>query len=280
MRGWVDYVAQLGYASVEGEFGTEAMLWTDSSLGTIPHPTDSDGYPSFPIPSLDEPLWQIQELDASSSALGALVATISALGSDRPDNPLLLQQSGALWLREDDIDGTPVTVFAAPASDVPLEEGVDAVDPDASNLRLWVDSTGLLRRAEIALSDSWTVSTFPISRGPRAQPPGGYRMTPREPEPPESPPGISRARCSPVSARPVLRASAGSSRLGGHGTADGTSDPTEPSGSPLPVPALGAHQPGVQRPPVPQQHCLVAVLDLDTAALESTLRRSARGSFR
>ena len=173
MRGWVDYVAQLGYASVEGEFGTEAVLWTDSSLGAIPHPTDSDGYPSFPIPSPDEPLWQIQELDASSSALGALVATISALGSERPDNPLLLQQSGALWLREDDIEGTPVTVFAAPASDAPLEDGVDAVDPDASTLRLWVDSTGLLRRAEVALNDRWTVVDFPDLSGPELSLPAG-----------------------------------------------------------------------------------------------------------
>ena len=173
MRGWVDYVAKLGYASVEGDFGTEAVLWTDSSLGAVPQAADSDGYPTFPIPALDEPLWQIQELDATSSALGALVATISALGSDRPDNPLLLQQSGALWLRDDEIDGTPVTVFAAPASDAPLEDGVDAVDPDASTLRLWLDSTGLLRRAEVALNDTWTIIDFPDLIGPELSLPEG-----------------------------------------------------------------------------------------------------------
>jgi hypothetical protein len=173
MRGWVDYVAKLGYASVDGDFGTEAVLWTDSSLGAIPLAADSDGYPSFPIPSLDEPLWQIQELDATASALGALVATISALGADRPDNPLLVQQSGALWLREDAIEGTAVTVFAAPPSDAPLDGGVDAVDPDASTLRLWLDSTGLLRRAEIALNDTWTIVDFPDRSGPELSLPGG-----------------------------------------------------------------------------------------------------------
>ena len=38
-----------------------------------------------------------------------------------------------------------------------------------------------------------------------------------------------------------------------------------------PVPAGGEHQAGIQRPPVPQQHCLIAVLDLDLASLRSSL---------
>jgi hypothetical protein len=166
MRGWVDYVAELGYASVTGTFGTETVLWTVSSLGAIPGAAGDDGYPTFPIPALDEPLWQIQELDAGSSALGALVATISALGSDRPDNPLLVQQSGALWLRDDEIEGTPVTVFAAPPSDTPIEGGVDTPDADAATLRLWLDSTGLLRRAEVFLNDIWNTVDFPDVTGP------------------------------------------------------------------------------------------------------------------
>ena len=165
MRGWVDYVAQLGYASVAGDFGTEAVLWTDSSVGSIPRPADGDGYPQFPIPALDDAAWQIQELDAASSALGTLVATISALGSDRPDNPLLVQQSGALWLRADEIEGTAVTVFAAPPTDEPVEAG--SVDPDAATLRLWIDEHGLLRRAEVALNNSWTRIDFLDVDGPQ-----------------------------------------------------------------------------------------------------------------
>ena len=175
MHGWVDYVAQLGYASVTGDFGTEAVLWTDSSVGSIPRPADADGYPQFPIPALDDAEWQIQELDAAASALGALVATISALGSDRPDNPLLVQQSGALWLRADEIGGTAVTVFAAPPTDEPVEAG--SVDPDAATLRLWIDSQGLLRRAEVALNNTWTRSTFSTSTGRSSaspEPPGSH----------------------------------------------------------------------------------------------------------
>lgn len=164
MRGWVDYVAEIGYASVTGDFGTEAVLWTDASVGAIPRATDDDGYPVLPIPALDDPAWQIQELDAGSSALGVLVATISGLGSDRPDNPLLVQQTGALWLRESDVDGVPVTVFAAPPSDTPVEGG--AIDPDASPLRLWLDADGFLRRAEVVLNDAWTTIEFPDVAGP------------------------------------------------------------------------------------------------------------------
>jgi hypothetical protein len=175
MRGWVDYVAELGYASVTGDFGTEAVLWTTSSLGAVPRPADDDGYPTFPIPSLDDPEWQIQTLDASSSALGALVATISALGVDRPDNPLLLQQSGALWLREDEVDDTPVTVFAAPPSDTPLGGSTAAPDAADATLRLWVDAAGLLRRAELFLNNTWNVVDFPDEPGPQLTLPGESR---------------------------------------------------------------------------------------------------------
>jgi hypothetical protein len=172
MRGWVDYVAELGYASVAGDFGTEAVLWTTSSLGAVPRAADDDGYPTFPIPPLDDPEWQIQTLDASSSALGALVATISALGVDRPDNPLLVQQSGALWLREDEVDDTAVTVFAAPPSDTPVDGSTSAPDPADATLRLWVDAAGLLRRAEVFLNNTWNVVDFPDREGPQLSMPG------------------------------------------------------------------------------------------------------------
>ncbi|WP_309708424.1 hypothetical protein [Pseudolysinimonas sp.] len=165
MRGWVDYVAELGYASVSGEFGTEAVLWTDSSIGAIPRDAGADGYPVLPIPTLDDPEWQIEALDAGSSALGALVATISALGSDRPDNPLLLQQSGALWLRTDVIGDTAVTVFGAPPSDAPVTDS-GPPDVEAVTLRLWLDADGLLRRAEVFVNDGWTSVDFPDIPGP------------------------------------------------------------------------------------------------------------------
>lgn len=107
--GWVDYDSALGYASVTGSFGAEALLWTDAAVGAIPRDPDADGYPVLPIPATSDPAWQIQQLDPTASAFHALLAAISALGQDRPDNPLLLQQSGALWLRDDTVDDTAVT---------------------------------------------------------------------------------------------------------------------------------------------------------------------------
>lgn len=164
MTGWVDYVSELGYASVTGSFGAEALVWTDGSLGAIPREPDADGYPVLPIPPTSDPGWQIQQLDPSASPLDALLAAISALGSDRPDNPLLVQQSGALWLREDEVDGTDVTVFAAPPSDAPVEG--EAPTEDTSSLRLWVADDGLLLRAEVRLNDSWTTVDFPDAPAP------------------------------------------------------------------------------------------------------------------
>jgi dye decolorizing peroxidase len=38
-----------------------------------------------------------------------------------------------------------------------------------------------------------------------------------------------------------------------------------------PVPALGEHQPGIERPRIPQQHCLLAVLDVDIDELRESL---------
>ena len=169
LTGWVDYSSQLGFVSVTGSFGAEALLWTNAALGAIPRDPDADGNPVLPIPALTDPAWQIQTLDPGASGLDALLAAISALGSDRPDNPLLLQQSGALWLREDRVDGTPVTVFAAPLSDEPVDEAPAA---EEATVRLWVDADGLLRRAELELNDEWSVVDFADAAAPHLEAPG------------------------------------------------------------------------------------------------------------
>lgn len=167
IQGWVDYESKLGYASVTGSFGAEALMWTDNVVGSIQREPDADGNPQFPIPSMNDADWQFKEMDPSASALFALLAAISALGQDRPDNPLLLQQSGALWLRTDLIGSTKVTVFAAPSSDSPLESASATPEADQSPLRLWVSATGVLLRAEINLNDSWSTVDFSDLVAPR-----------------------------------------------------------------------------------------------------------------
>ena len=166
LQGWVDYVGHLGYASTTGEFAPQAMIWTPSTVGIIEREPDSTGNPVLPIPSNDDPTLTTAALDASMSRLDALLSVISSLGADRPDNPLLLQQSGALWLRNDEVGGIPVTVFAAPPNDSPRDKTSPKLNEDTSPLRLWVDENGLLLRAEARLGGDWSVIDFSDEPGP------------------------------------------------------------------------------------------------------------------
>ncbi|GAA3896194.1 hypothetical protein GCM10022381_42070 [Leifsonia kafniensis] len=165
IQGWVDYASQLGYAATTGAFPAQAMLWTSSAVGIIAQEPDAAGDPALPIPSFTDPAASLDNLDPASSRLDALLAIISGLGSDRPDNPLLVQQAGALWLRADEINGSPVTVFASPPSDSPRDASSPPLNADTSALRLWVDATGVLRRAEARIGDDWTTIDFSDEQG-------------------------------------------------------------------------------------------------------------------
>jgi hypothetical protein len=165
LQGWVDYVSELGYAATTGEFASQALLWTTSELGVTSREPDTAGNPVLPMPSLTDPAVSLDTLDPASSRLDALLAILSGLGADRPDNPLLVQQAGALWLRADEVSGTPVTVFASPPSDSPRDASSPPLNADSSALRLWVDAKGMLRRAEARIGDDWTTIDFSDEQG-------------------------------------------------------------------------------------------------------------------
>lgn len=171
LLGWVDYANGAGYVEVTGAFESQALLWTSNTVGIIASSPDSDGFPRLPIPDLDDQNWQSRPLDTSSSALDTLLAAIGNLGQDRPDNPLLLQQSGAMWLKTDKVGGVPVTVFAAPASDEPLPDG-KVPQAGSESLRLWVTKDGLILRAELNLNGSWVTVDFSAEPAPSLQIPG------------------------------------------------------------------------------------------------------------
>lgn len=173
LTGWVDYVSHVGYAAVTGDFEPQALLWTETTVGLRAGVPDADGNPAMPIPDLADEGWQSHPLDGSTSTLELVLTTIGNLGSDRPGNPLLLQQSGALWLRDDEVDGTPVTVFATPPSDEPIGDDAAAPKPDDSPLRLWVDASGLILRAELRIDDDWIPIEFPDHPAPSLELPGG-----------------------------------------------------------------------------------------------------------
>lgn len=166
MQGWADYTGNLGYASTTGTFPSQAMIWTSSTVSIIEREPDSAGNPTLPMPSADDPALSTSAMDASASRLDSLLSVISSLGADRPDNPLLLQQSGALWLRADEIGEIPVTVFAAPPNDSPRDESSPELTADTSPLRLWVNSEGLLLRAEVRLGGDWITVDFAAEPGP------------------------------------------------------------------------------------------------------------------
>jgi len=154
--GWYDFVAHIGYGLLAQPDDGALIAWTPTSIGV--HEGAAGEAPLPPPPAAE---WASGSLDPGGVRLHALLSVISALGADRPDNPLLLQQSGALWLADEEIGGEPVTVFAGPASDTPIEPGQTA-DAEAANTRYWVDAGGLLLRADVRLGDDadWTTLTF------------------------------------------------------------------------------------------------------------------------
>lgn len=165
LQGWVDYAAGLGFAAATGDFPAQAMVWTASDVGILPQEPDAAGDPVLPMPALDDPAMSLGALNAESSRLDALLGVISGLGADRPDNPLLLQQAGALWLRADEIDGEAVTVFATPSDDNPRTSSSPPLTADTSPLRLWVGADGTMLRADVRLGGDWITVDFPDAPG-------------------------------------------------------------------------------------------------------------------
>lgn len=156
--GWVDYAAAAGYGfastTVNGAADTGLLRFTPQTLGYQPSTLDEA---PLPVPADG---WTDSPLDPSATSLSNVVSVLLSLGNDRPDNPQLLQQTDALWLRSDDVDGVPVDVFAGPTSDAPAT----APPSDAaSTIRYWIDETGHLLKAEIPVAgeaDAWTSVEF------------------------------------------------------------------------------------------------------------------------
>lgn len=156
--GWVDYTTHTGFGllTVDGT-PDRRLIWDGAVVATDPATGDAP----LTVPTSVEG-WSGRVIDASGTPLEALLLVLAKLGSDRPENPLLLQQGGALWLASQNIGDTPVTVFAGPA-----EGAVDGeiVDDTASAVRYWVDADGLLRRLEVRLGATWATVDFDDAEG-------------------------------------------------------------------------------------------------------------------
>ncbi|UIN30033.1 hypothetical protein [Microbacterium binotii] len=168
--GWYDYASVIGYGRWQS-IDPQLLLWNTQVAGTHPAstatPEAGDGPAPLPIPDADQldTAWAGGALDPSGSRRDALLAVIAQLGADRPDNPLLLQQGGALWLGTREVDGETLTVYAGPESD--QVAATPAADPAAATVRYWLDSTSLLRRLDVRLGGAteWTTVTFADADG-------------------------------------------------------------------------------------------------------------------
>jgi hypothetical protein len=153
LTGWVDFAGHLGYGSVEqGGAALGSVLWNGTRMAVA----ESAPVPaSFPIP---EAGWRSDGLDVRASALTQTLAILLDLGSDRPENPLLLRQSDAAFVRTDTVDGRPVVVLAGP-SPAQAESPPASTADDSKRVRYWIDDDGLVLRVQLRLAGTtgWTV---------------------------------------------------------------------------------------------------------------------------
>lgn len=155
LDGRVDFVTHVGHAALTTKGRADA-----ASAGVLQW---NPGLVAFRQGlGADDPLprdgWQLRRLQKGAE-LDVVLLVILNLANDRPDNPQLLRQSTAQWLRADAVGGVPVDVFAGPA-----EAGKPA------RLAYWVDRDGRLRRLTVGLSTQETDAVLTFSPTTRPVP--------------------------------------------------------------------------------------------------------------
>lgn len=124
-------------SDVQGSAGL--IQWTAGAVALLPN---GSGVAERPPPKAG---WQVRPLAPESSRLDTALATVLALASDRPENPLLLQQGGAAYLSRQQLRGREVDVFRGP--EVAAGNGTT----NASRLTYLIDDSGALQRVNVAL---------------------------------------------------------------------------------------------------------------------------------
>lgn len=159
--GWFDYASGAGYGLLVSDDSANLILWNHDGLAAAPWAGDTAPLPVPPADSAEAD-WSSGPLDPSSSRLHSVFGVVAALGSDRPENPLLISGSGALWLAERSIDDTAVLVIAGPPSDEALEPG-ESADPEGASIRYWIEASGLAHRVDVRVgAGEW----IPVTYGP------------------------------------------------------------------------------------------------------------------
>ena len=137
LQGLVDTQDHAGYALVttQDDPPQHALLqWTldDKAIAA----TDATSLPAAPPGDG----WTAAALVPADPLDSALLVTLN-LASDRPENPLLLRQNGAMWAGTDTVDGRDVDVFLGPGDDGTTDERIRyLVDDDGTLLRVEADT--------------------------------------------------------------------------------------------------------------------------------------------
>ncbi|SFY19348.1 hypothetical protein OH786_33295 [Streptomyces atratus] len=171
VKGVVDYRTHqaVGSYQVTGSSGTSGPATGQLDHGLIVWDTGGLGLASVPKGDNRPPWQQAEHIPRSgwsarsytTDPLDAGLQLLIGLGADRPDNPLLLAQSGARWLGRDRVDGRNYDRFAGPRA-----QGVTpgaGPDDGRSPLTYWVDADGGLRRVTMRMPGLGTPTTVEFS---------------------------------------------------------------------------------------------------------------------
>ncbi|MFG2626125.1 hypothetical protein [Streptomyces sp. NPDC048473] len=142
-----------------GQLDHGLIVWDTGGLGLAPAPEGDNSPPWQQAEHIPRSDWSARSY--TTDPLDAGLQLLIELGADRPDNPLLLAQSGARWLERDRIDGRSYDRFAGPRA----QGATPSAGPDGgrSPLTYWVDGDGGLRRVTMRMSGLGTPTTVEFS---------------------------------------------------------------------------------------------------------------------
>ncbi|MFD0339475.1 hypothetical protein ACFVH0_12385 [Streptomyces sp. NPDC127117] len=144
---------------VAGQLDHGLIVWDTGGLGLAPAP-EGDNTPTWQqAEHIPRSGWSARSYTADP--LDAGLRLLIGLGADRPDNPLLLAQSGARWLGRDRVDGHSYDRFAGPRA----QGATTGAGPDGgrSPLTYWIDGDGGLRRVTMRMPGLGTPTTVEFS---------------------------------------------------------------------------------------------------------------------
>ncbi|MFD5564289.1 hypothetical protein [Kitasatospora griseola] len=161
VQGVVDYRSKhaAGSYTVSGKNATidqGLVVWDTGGLGLAKAPADASGPAWEQAEHVPRAGWSSRSY--GTDPLDAGLQLLIQLGADRPDNPLLLVQSGPRWLGRDRIDGRDYDRIAGPRSRDAADKDTGATSP----ITYWLDGDGGLRRVTMRMAGLGTPTTLEI----------------------------------------------------------------------------------------------------------------------